>query len=85
MADDYKVTVAMRVTVEDRAALLAAAGDAVPAAAREDEDLAVELALQAVVPVTVLTSMPGTRPWQGEGWHAQVSASKWRADEASGG
>ncbi len=44
MADDYKLTVTMRVTVEDRAALLATAGDAVPAAAREDEDLAARLA-----------------------------------------
>jgi hypothetical protein len=85
VADDYKVTVTMRVSVEDRTALLAAAGDAVPAAAREDEDLAVQIALQELVPIAVLTRLPGARLWQGNGWHAQVSASKWRGDEVSGG
>jgi hypothetical protein len=85
VTDDYAVTVVMRVTVEDRAALLDAAGDDVPAAARGDEELAVGLALQALVPVAVLTDLPGTRPFRGEGWHAQVSAEKWRGDELPSG
>lgn len=74
MGQDFEVTVRLRVTVEDPAALLAAAGDEVPAALRSDELVAIQAALQAVVRPPDVEQVPGIRGWRGLGWHAQVSA-----------
>lgn len=74
MTQAFEVTVRLRLTVEDPQALLAAAGDGVPAALRADELVAVQAALQALVLPPDLEQVPGVRSWTGPGWHAQVSA-----------
>jgi hypothetical protein len=74
MSSDYEVTVTLRVTVEDAHALLAAAGEAVPDAARADRALAQGLALQALIAPPSAADVPGVRRWSGAGWHSSVEA-----------
>jgi hypothetical protein len=74
MAQDFEVTVRLRLTVEDSAALLAAAGDEVPDALRDDALVAMQVALQSLVQPPAVEQLPGVSRWSGSGWHAQVSA-----------
>lgn len=74
MCGDYEVTVTLRVTVDDDQALLDAAGEAVPAAARADAALAAHLALQSLIAPPDVTDLPGVRQWTGLGWHYSVEA-----------
>ena len=74
MAQDFEVTVRLRLTVEDPAALLAAAGDAVPDALREDQLVALQSALQSLVVPPHVEQLPGVSRRSGPGWHAEVRA-----------
>jgi hypothetical protein len=50
MSFDFEVTWRLRLTVDDPDAPLRGAGDAVPVALGGDPDVALQMALQAVVP-----------------------------------
>lgn len=73
MAQEFEVTVRLRVSVEDSEALLAAAGADVLDALREDQLVAMQVALQALVRPPDVAQVPGVK-WSGDGWHAQVHA-----------
>lgn len=78
MSQDFEVTLRVRLTVEDAATVLAAAGRAVPEDMRSDPDAALRMALQAIVRPPDVAALPGIRTWSGLGWVAQVGAEPLR-------
>lgn len=73
MVQEFEVTVRLRLTVQDSEALVAAAGGEVPDALRDDQHVAMQVALQALVRRFDVELLPGVK-WSSGGWHAQVRA-----------
>lgn len=78
MAQDFEVTVRLRLTVNDPKALLAAAGDVVPEPLRDDHLVAMQVALQSLVVPPDVEQLPGVSRRSGPGWQSQVHAEALR-------
>lgn len=74
MAQDFEVTVRLRLTVNDPQALLAAAGDVVPEPLRDDQLVAIQVALQSLVDPPDVEQLPGVSWRSSPGWRSQVQA-----------
>ena len=80
MSDDFEVAIRVRLTVHDPDLLIAAAGEGVPAVLSREPLMAMQSALQALVPLPGVDDLPGVRVWRGLGPSASVSAQPWDAN-----
>ena len=79
-ADDYLVTIRMRVRVTDRERLLQALHERDPRVAGllpAEPELALSMAVQDAVPPPDLTGLPGLARADGEGTFSSVKAEPW--------